>query len=178
MSTTEMNKQKIQNTIYTFLLSLSFFMASAQEKPYREPTGLNNWYIEIGGNSLFYSGNYEKVLVKTERWGWVGRVGLGYNPNDYTLLNKIDLKGGTFLAPFHSSVLYGPNKEKIELGIGFTMVGESVTNRDIVPTAVLGFRVVETNKVCFRFNYAPFIRNGVYTDWFGVSIGRNFSTGK
>jgi hypothetical protein len=127
---------------------------------------------------LFYSGNYEKVLIKTERWGWVGRVGLGYNPGDYTFLNKIELDGGTFLAPFHTSVLYGPNKEKIELGVGFTMVAQSISDREIVPTAVLGFRVVETNKICFRVNYAPFIRDGQYTDWFGVSIGRNFSTGK
>jgi hypothetical protein len=172
-----MNKKHINKNILAMVLGLLSLAASAQEKPYREPTGLNNWYIELGGNSLFYSGNYEKVLIKEGRWGWVGRVGVGYNPGDYTLLNEITLDGGTIIAPFHTSVLFGPNKEKLELGFGFTMLGQSISKREIVPTAVLGFRVVETNKICFRINYAPFIRNGEYTGWFGVSIGRNFSTG-
>lgn len=174
-----MKIRNIKNIASAVLLSMLFLTAAAQEeKPYKEPTGLNNWYVELGGNSLFYSGNYEKVLIKSERWGWVGRVGLGYNPGDYTLLNKITLDKGTAIAPFHSSVLYGPNKEKLELGIGFTMLAQGINSRELVATAVVGFRVVETNKICFRINYAPFIRNGVYTDWFGVSLGRNFSTGK
>ena len=66
-------------------------------------------------------------------------------------------------------------KEKIELGIGFTLINKSVNEREIVPTAVIGFRVIETNKVCFRMSYTPFIRDGKYESWFGVSIGRNFS---
>lgn len=170
---------KFKHTLYTAFFSLLFLHVHAQEeKPYREPTGLNNWYIELGGNSIFYSANYEKVLIKSNKWGWVGRVGLGYNPGDYTALNKVTLDGGTFMTPFHSSVLYGPNKEKIELGVGFTLLAQGVDNREVVPTAVIGFRVVETNKVCFRINYAPFIRGGVYYDWFGVSLGRNFSLGK
>jgi hypothetical protein len=174
-----MKIRNIKNIGSAALLSVLFFTAAAQDdKPYREPTGLNNWYIELGGNSLFYSANYEKVLIKTERWGWVGRVGLGFNPGDYTLLNKVELEKHTFMAPFHTSVLYGPNKEKLELGIGFTMLAQNISSREIVPTAVFGFRVVETNKICFRVNYAPFIRSGVYYDWFGVSIGKNFSTGK
>jgi hypothetical protein len=82
------------------------------------------------------------------------------------------------MAPFHTSVLYGPYKEKLELGLGFTLVGQGTTSQEVVPTALFGFRVVETNKVCFRVNYAPFIREGKYYDWFGVSIGRNFSAGK
>lgn len=148
------------------------------EKPYREPTGLNNWYVELGGSGLFYSFNYEKVLTRSDRWGWVGSIGLGYNPGTYTLLNSVDLKGGTFMMPFHTAALYGPNKEKIELGMGFTMLAQSIDNREIVPHGVIGFRVVETNKVCFRFSYTPLIRSGEIINWFGVSLGRNFTTGK
>jgi hypothetical protein len=170
---------KFKHTVYAVLMGLLFLQTQAQEeKPYKEPTGLNNWYIELGGNSLFYSANYEKVLIKQGRWGWVGRVGLGYNPGQYTVLNKVTLEGNTYMAPFHTSVLYGLYKEKLELGLGFTLVGQGTTSQEVVPTAVFGFRVVETNKLCFRVNYAPFIREGKYYDWFGVSIGRNFSAGK
>lgn len=174
-----MIKGDLKNTVCTLLLCVLFIQTYAQEKEYKEPTGLNNWYVELGGSGLFYSGNYEKVLVKTTRWGWVGRVGFGYNWGDYTMLNKVSLDGGTIMAPFHSSVLFGPNKEKLEFGIGFTMLAKGFTgDREVVPTGVVGFRVVETNKVCFRATWTPHIRDGEFVSWFGVSLGRNFSTGK
>jgi len=162
------------------ILGMCFFFTTliAQEKEGSEPSGLNNWYIELGGSGFFYSANYEKVLIKTERWGWVGRIGVGYNTGNYTLLNKVTLDRNTLMAPFHTSVLYGPNKEKLEAGLGFTMLAKSVSEQEIVPMAVLGFRVVETNKVCFRVTWTPFIRSGEFVSWFGVSLGRNFSVGK
>lgn len=149
----------------------------AQEKPYREPDGLNNWYVELGGAAFLYSLNYEKILYKSTSLGWVGRVGVAYSFSDGRLLNKIDMDKGAVLAPFTTSFLLGnrERKEKIELGIGFTLINKSVNEREIVPTAVIGFRVIETNKVCFRMSYTPFIRDGKYESWFGVSIGRNFS---
>jgi hypothetical protein len=167
-----------KHTLYTVLFISTSLSLFGQEKEGPAPTGLNNWYIEIAGSGLFYSANYEKVLVKTERWGWVGSVGLGYNPGLYTMLNKVTLDAGTFMAPFHTAALYGPNKEKIEMGLGFTMLAKDFSSSEIVPTGVIGFRVVETNKVCFRAVYTPFIRDGKFESWFGVSLGRNFSTGK
>lgn len=150
-------------------------LKSQEIEKYVEPTGLNNWFIELGGSSMFYSLNYEKVLHKGEKTGVVGRVGFGYNPFDYTFLNKVYLDPNTVMAPFTSSFLYGKNKEKLEVGLGFTLLAKGINDREIVPTGVLGFRVIEMNKVFFRISYTPFIRDGKYTDWFGVSLGRNFS---
>lgn len=146
----------------------------AQEQNYVEPNGLNNWFIELGGTGLFYSLNYEKILYKRDQWGWTGRVGLAWNPSDYTLLNKITLEKGAFITPFTSSVLYGKRKEKLEFGAGFTLINKGVTEREVIPTAILGFRVVEMNKVFFRAAYTPLIRDGKHIHWYGVSIGRNF----
>ncbi|MCU0442101.1 MAG: hypothetical protein MUE96_06860 [Bacteroidia bacterium] len=168
-----------KHTVYLLLfLGLQLGALAQTEEAYKEPLGLNNWYIELGGAGLFYSLNYEKILIRTEKWGWVGRVGLGYNPVDYTLLNKVTLEGNTIMAPFHTSVLYGPNKEKLEVGGGFTLLAQNINQREVVPTFVFGFRVLETNKVCFRATYTPYIQNGQWENWFGVSLGRNFSTGK
>ena len=168
-------------TKVTICLWLSIFIIPlkiiAQEKPYREPDGLNNWYVELGGAAFLYSLNYEKILYKSTSLGWVGRVGVAYSFTDGRLLNKIDMDKGAVLSPFTTSVLLGSRerKEKIELGIGFTLINISANEREIVPTAAIGFRVIETNKVCFRMSYTPFIRDGKYESWFGVSIGRNFS---
>lgn len=173
------NMRFFKHTFYLLLFLLFGEVAFAQEEEnYKEPMGLNNWYIELGGSALFYSLNYEKVLVRSPKWGWVGRVGLGYNPVDYTLLNQISLEGNTIMAPFHTAVLFGPNKEKLEVGGGFTLLAQNITEREVLPTFVFGFRVIETNKVCFRATYAPFIQDGKWQNWFGVSLGRNFSTNR
>jgi hypothetical protein len=148
----------------------------AQEKPYREPDGTNYWYVELGGAAFLYSINYEKLLVRTSSLGWVGRVGLSYGFTDRTFLNKIKNVPNQVLAPFTTSILLGgkERKEKLELGGGFTLIATSPTSREVVPTGVLGFRVVETNSVCLRISYTPFIRNREFVNWFGVSLGQQF----
>lgn len=173
-----MLKYNTKGTICLWLCLFIFTLKStAQEKPYREPSGLNNWYVELGGAAFLYSLNYEKILYKSTKLGWVGRIGMSYGFSDGKLLNKIQLDRDAVLAPFTSSILLGSRerKEKIEIGAGFTLINKGIADREIVPTAVLGFRVIETNKVCFRISYTPFIRNREMQSWFGVSIGRNFS---
>ena len=167
-------KRGIKVTLCMLILMVAG-TARAQEPKYVEPSGMNNWFIELGGTGLFYSLNYEKILYKSTKWGWTGRVGFAYNPKDYTLLNKIELEKGTFITPFTTSVLYGQRKEKLELGAGFTMVSRGISDRDVIPTFILGFRVVEVNKVFFRVAYTPVIQDGKYINWYGVSLGRNFS---
>jgi hypothetical protein len=165
---------------YTYLFVLIFLFVSttalAQEEKYREPQGTNNWFVELGGSALFYSLNYEKLLYKYDRYGLVGRIGAAYNPSNYTLLNKATLGDNTFIFPFTTSFLYGERKERLELGGGFSLLTQGITNREMFFTAIAGFRVIETNKVYFRLAYTPFFRNGEFVHWYGVSLGRNFST--
>ncbi len=157
-------------------MTFIFNIANAQgEKPYKEPNGLNNWFVELGGTGLFYSLNYEKVLYKKNNLGWTGRVGFAWNPADYRLLNKITLERNTFITPFTTSLLLGSRKEKLEIGLGFSMISKGITEREVIPTAIFGFRVVEMNKIFFRIAYTPVFRKGTYIHWYGVSIGRNFS---
>ncbi|MFA6260747.1 MAG: hypothetical protein WC760_04720 [Bacteroidia bacterium] len=150
----------------------------AQERPYQEPTGLNNWYVEAAGAGYLYSLNYEKILYRSTKWGWVGRVGIGYTPMDIAMLNILFLDAKTFMIPFTTSMLYGSRerKEKLEFGGGFTLLAKGIDDRETAYTGVIGFRVIETNKVCFRASYTPIITaNGTWFNWFGVSLGMNFS---
>lgn len=160
-------------TLFTLVCG---YTTKAQERPYREPDGKNYWYVEIGGAAFLYSINYEKLLFRNSNIGLTGRVGLSYGFTDRTFLNKIKNVPNQVLAPFTSSVLIGgkERKEKLEVGGGFTLIATSPTSREIVPTAILGFRVVEVNGVCLRVSYTPFIRNREFINWFGVSLGQNF----
>ncbi len=151
----------------------------AQERPYQEPKGLNNWFVELGGSGYLYSLNYEKILYRSEKTGWTGRVGLGYNPGGGGyILNQLELDANTFMIPFTMSALFGSKerKEKIEIGGGFTLLAKGIDDREVAYTGVFGFRVIETNKVVFRATYTPIIdQSGNFVNWFGVSLGRNFS---
>src|SRR5437868_1038138 len=126
---------RFKNTICICLLLLLSAQSKAQvEKPYKDPGGLNNWFVEVGGAAFFYSLNYEKILARSEKVGWQARVGLGYFPINYTLLNKVYLDKETLMTPFTTSISYGGGKEKLELGGGFTMFSKDLTNREIVLT--------------------------------------------
>lgn len=164
-----------------FLLALTLDL-HAQQDNYTPPQGLNNWYVELGGSALFYSINYEKYLFRNNRENltWLGRVGAAYNPIDYSLLNTVFLDRNSFMFPFTSTVLWGAGKEKLEFGGGFTMITKNFRDNEIVPNAVLGLRVMESNKVCFRLTYILLYREtnipgSKLMNWIGVSIGKNFS---
>ena len=153
----------------------------AQDEKYIAPNGLNNWYVELGGSALFYSFNYEKYLYKnaSDDIAWVGRVGAGFNPIDFPdfhkLLNKVVLSNNSFMFPFTSSVIIGGGENRLELGAGFTMITKDFSKLETIPNIVLGLRVMETNRVCFRVSYIPLIQNGEVIHWLGVSLGKNYS---
>ncbi|MCU0423528.1 MAG: hypothetical protein MUC81_12025 [Bacteroidia bacterium] len=171
-------KRLIKNTICLLcLMQINSSILKAQEKPYREPTGLNNWYVELGGAALLYSINYERILYKSSSLGWTGRLGMSYGFAAGRFLNSIDLNRNSVISPFTTSLLLGSSdrKEKLEIGGGFTLITKSPTEQEIAYSGILGFRVIETNKVCFRISYTPIIREGKFQNWFGVSIGKNFA---
>jgi hypothetical protein len=175
---TDMRLNHLKGSISLGLLWLLFCgQTQAQEKTYKEPDGTNNWYVELGGAALLYSVNYEKILYKSTNLGWVGRVGGAYGFIEGWVLNSAYVNKNAVYAPFTTAILLGNKnrKEKLEIGGGFTLINKGSFSREMIPTAVIGFRVLETNKVCFRISYTPFIRNGQYQNWLGVSLGRNFS---
>lgn len=169
-----LNRMKTLNKLFLLFILLNSNLAFAQdEKP---ATGTNNWFVELGGSGLFYSLNYEKYLFKNrqENITLTARVGAAFNPIDYTFLNTLYLEKNTFMIPFTSSLLIGEQKDKLELGAGFTMLTKDFREQEIVPTLVLGLRVIESNRICFRISYVPIFRKEEYLHWLGVSLGMNF----
>lgn len=162
------------------MLLCSFVLASskllAQDEFEKPEIRSNNWYVELGGTALFYSVNYEKFLFRTkqEELIWSARIGLGFNPIEYRLLNALSLEKNTFMVPFSSSILLGPGKDKLELGAGFSMLTRDLSNREVAPSLIAGIRVIDVNGVTFRVNYIPVFRNEQFLHWIGVSLGLNY----
>jgi hypothetical protein len=169
-----LNRMNTLNKLLLLFILFSVKLATAQDE--RPATGTNNWFLEVGGSGLFYSMNYEKYLFKNrqENLTLTARVGAGFNPIDYTFLNTLYLDKNTFMVPFTSSLLIGDQKDKLEVGAGFTMLTQNFNEREIVPTLILGLRVIESNRICFRISYVPLFRQEEYLHWLGVSLGMNF----
>ena len=85
----------------------------------QEISSKNTVYIEIGGNSLFYSINYDRNLVAFKNNNKLGaRIGVGgtLGYNDY--LWDDDLYLGFYNFPLEVYYLIGENKHFLDIGIG------------------------------------------------------------
>jgi hypothetical protein len=74
------------------------------------PVIVGSWYAEAGGNALFYSVNYEKVLKTAKKYKLALRGGFGYVPS----------VGGEVYFPLEFNYLRGKENYFLELGIGLT----------------------------------------------------------
>jgi hypothetical protein len=115
--------------------------------PYVEPKGKSNLYLELGGSALLWSANYELKLFQnySRSIQVMGRIGLGYSPSKYRLLNAIDLTENTLLMPFTTSLVLGKRKEKLEIGGGYTLAAQGVAERVAFLTGVLVLMVIVNN---------------------------------
>jgi hypothetical protein len=170
---------RLKFTIFIlFFWGVNNLQAQTDEEviPYVEPRGTSNWFIEFGGAALLWSANYEKYLYRNYNHSFTltGRIGFGYCPIEYRLLNSVYLDQNSVAMPFTSSIVLGKGKEKLEIGAGYTLATKNFIDRDVFPTAIFGFRVVDNNKALLKIAYTPFFRDEKFINWFGASLGRNF----
>jgi len=97
-----------------FLFFLLILTITAQENI--ESSTRNTFFFEAGGNSPFYSLNYDYILKEKEKWKLSGRVGLMY-VNTFT-----QIKRQIIGMPLELSYLRGRERSFLEIGIGFTTV--------------------------------------------------------
>lgn len=124
----------------------------------------NAVYIELLGNGLPYSINYERRFYG---YGYVklyGRGGLG-------VVAYSNLFGGT--VPLESSVGFG-QKHNFETGVGCTFSFTSFDGIEL-PRILLrmGYRL-EIDEFLFRFGFTPFFDNGSFFPMLGISFGKRF----
>jgi hypothetical protein len=99
-------------TFVYLLLLAAFFSADAQRA--EQPMQKNTFFLELGGNGLFYSLNYDRILLGRSTWKLSGRMGGLYFPGlGEANRHMIGL-------PLELSYLRGRNNHHLELGLGFT----------------------------------------------------------
>jgi len=114
----------------------------------------NQLYLELFGNGLVYSANYERLLTEN----FTLRGGFGYTPG-FLLVE------GTFIQiPVTASYLLGGVTSKFELGLGATffsghnveVLGLNGGDFSLVfLTGILGYRYVSLGGFVFRIAFTP-----------------------
>lgn len=156
----------------------------------------NSIFIELGGNGYAYSLNYERFIIKKNKWKYSAKIGFSYY---YAFHNA------TYF-PISTQIYYG-NKSRLELGIGYTAifrwskineegsvfnydkskykdVGEKnyVKGHDEPSAGIfylnIGWHQELKNRTFLKVEYCPWIGDGikpfVLVPWGKISFGKNF----
>lgn len=130
----------------------------------------NAVYLEVLGNGLPYSINYERLIYRSGNVKLYGRGGLG-------VIGYSSLWAVWF--PIESSVAFG-KKNNFETGIGCTFAITGNASLDefqggppVIPLRI-GYRL-EIDEYLFRFGLTPFFNlSEGFTPMLGVSFGKRF----
>jgi hypothetical protein len=99
-------------------LFAAFLLLAATASFAQQPTGKsvqrNTFFLELGGNAMYYSLNYDRILLSRDKWKLSGRVGAMYQPL-FQVSNR-QMVG----VPLEISYLRGRNKHFLEIGLGVT----------------------------------------------------------
>ena len=147
----------------------------AQESPAPAVTAPNAVYVELLGNGLLYSVNYDRLVAPHVS----ARVGVA-------ALAAAD--GGSsaavVAAPLMVNYLFGKGSSRFETGVGILLASGSVENVEgaeddsfsgAVGTATLGYRYQRPGGgFFFRTGLTPFFGTGGIAPWFGISFGYGF----
>jgi hypothetical protein len=132
----------------------------------------NQLYLELAGNGLIYSINYERFLSED----FTIRGGFGITPG-------LIFVEGTFIhIPFTASYLIGSKTSKLELGLGATyFAGEDTElfgldagdQSVIILTGIVGYRYTSPGGFVFRVLFTP-LYNSEEDSYFYPSFGLSF----
>lgn len=149
--------------------------ASAQEAV-PPVTARNAFYVELLGNGLIYSMNYDRLF--TDQLS--GRVGLMF-------LGGTDDEGGSAVVtatPLMVNYLFGRGNSHFEAGAGLLVISGAVDEipgeedqsfSGAIGTGTLGYRYQRpAGGFVFRVGLTPFFSTQAFGPWFGMSFGYGF----
>jgi hypothetical protein len=138
-------------------------------------TARNAFYLELGGNAILYSLNYDRLF--TDRVS--GRVGVMF----FGAADK-DSSAGVVATPIMASYLWGEGNSRFETGAGLLLVSGGIDNVEgyedegfggAAGTATLGYRYQRpAGGFVFRAGVTPVFSLDGIAPWFGISFGYSF----
>ncbi len=161
---------------YTALL-LGSFLFSLPHVSGQSKSNLNSIYVELGGNSLFTSVNYERQLLKSIPLLFHAGTGIyGVNPSYLTIPFGI-----RYLIKLHNAHSF------LDLGFGATYSKADVALYAIVDhkdpylqtdywnyIPGVAYRRLTRKNLMYRFSVSPVLNHNDFFPFLGFSIGKSF----
>lgn len=144
----------------------------------QEVTAPNSIYLELLGNGIIYSVNYDRMFCNNVS----GRIGMTYFP---ALTSFFTTTENIFIMPVTLNYFIGDGNSKLELGAGIVYAqatlstifsNEEESASGIAETVIIGYRYQQSEGgFLFRIGFTPFFRfdGGLYP-FGGISIGTSF----
>jgi hypothetical protein len=181
--------------LLTLVLTISVASTAAAQAPAESPppisvttppavperTAQNSVYVELLGNGLLYSLNYDRMLNEN----FSVRVGLMY----FSVKAQAEAdtaSANVMLFPILANYLIGPGNHKLEIGAGPLILyasakadigGDSASASGVAlaGTAVFGYRYVpKDGGFTFRAGFTPVFSQNGFAPWLGLSFGYVF----
>ncbi len=160
------------NLFICYTIFLGFIEAFAQPRNVSK----NGLYLELLGNGLVYSINYERAINQFLH----GRVGFMYDVL-HLLIKSEDEEDRINMLPLMLNYTHGNSKHKFEIGLGiafvftrgeFDDVGIFDSETNLVGTATIGYRIQpESRGTLFRVSFTPFFGDEGLLPWGGLTLG-------
>lgn len=181
--------------LFLFLSLLSIISSAQiiQPEPYVAPqtqtmAGAKALFLELGGNGIIYSINYEHRLQAVGN-GLGLRIGIGYADSKFNSGRRRTTALSFITIPAEVNILLGNNGKYFELGMGATYfsgnlnIGGVLLQDNLIGTMVIGYRKQPLKSgLLFKIAMTPIYTKsvGFMPLFFGLSIGysfKQFSTG-
>ncbi len=154
----------IKNNILVLLFLFCISSPAFSQSYLPNNSSRNSFYLEVLGNGLLYSINYDRILKEKEKSAWVGRIGITYAPPPD--------QGPGILAELN--LLLGSSNHHFELGAGstyyylFNKKDETLSNPDI---SLLFF----TTRIGYRFQKKEggFLFRAALTPLYAVNVDQD-----
>ena len=128
----------------------------------------NTLYLEIGGNNVFYSVNYEKEIIKNLNT----RIGISIMPiTEYSNSGKHS-NSKLFVTLMPNYFINIKGNHFVELGGGISYGLET-----FFPAITVGYRYMpNVNGILFKLSFTPLLDKEIFDvfPWFGLGVGIKF----
>ena len=158
---------------------ITFFPTFSQDIRSNKFQNKNSFQLDLGGHGLFYSVNYERILINGNRYKTASQLGISYYPAS-TGIRDIWM-------PIGVNEILSFGKHHIEAGLGYIVIREATRDPENNPdewfwsgimSGRIGYRYQKPGgRLILRAAFTPFMEHGSAHEFHpsgGISVGYSF----
>lgn len=167
-----------KNLVVLFCI-ITFLPGFSQDMSSNKFQNKNSFQLDLGGHGLFYSVNYERILINGNRFKTASQIGISYYPAS-TGIRDIWM-------PIGVNEILSFGKHHIEAGLGYIVIREATRDPENNPdewfwsgimSGRIGYRYQKPGgRLILRAAFTPFMEHGTAHEFHpsgGLSVGYSF----